>query len=149
MITKLRADQPVLSTLPLVGIIKEIAPTKRAQSDEELGVGEFQRKYFKDCDLYLDEKMQFYQVLGSRKLSLPTWNPFELWRGYQELTERMKPKSIEGNMVGEGVTLGGVLVIGRGDRGVIHTHLEKTGEDPENWIPEIREAALRIIPEVA
>ena len=31
--------------VPLVGLIKEVAPTKQAATDETLGVGEFESKY--------------------------------------------------------------------------------------------------------
>ena len=39
------AKNPGLKKVPLVGIIKEVAPTKQAETDEKLGVGEFQSKY--------------------------------------------------------------------------------------------------------
>ena len=42
-------------TQRLVGVVKEVAPTKQAANDTVLGVGEFQRDYFKGSELYLDE----------------------------------------------------------------------------------------------
>ena len=40
------AKHPDLKRVPLVGLIKEVAPTKQAETDEKLGVGEFQASYF-------------------------------------------------------------------------------------------------------
>ena len=54
-----------------MGLIKEVAPTKQAETDETLGVGEFESKYFPGGALYLDEPKVFYEFLGNRKL-----NPF-------------------------------------------------------------------------
>mmetsp|Transcript_63093 Transcript_63093/g.150397 ORF Transcript_63093/g.150397 Transcript_63093/m.150397 type:complete len:146 (-) Transcript_63093:99-536(-) len=144
MMERLRAETPTLSSVPLVGIIKEVAPTKTADTDEKLGVAEFQKKYFSD-PLYLDEENNFYKALGSRKLSLPSWNPFKLWSGWKKLTARLKSKpEIEGNMVGEGLVQGGVLVIGPGSMGVVHTYLEETGRDPDTWLPAVREAVQQL-----
>ena len=38
----------------LVGFCKEVAPTAKVETDEKLGVSEFQAKYFPDGLLYLD-----------------------------------------------------------------------------------------------
>ena len=40
------ARTPSLGKAPLVAVIKEVAPTKKAATDEILGVAAFQREYF-------------------------------------------------------------------------------------------------------
>ncbi len=98
----------------LIGIVKELAPIGGAKTDRELGVGEFQSKYFGNNPVYLDTEKNFYKVLGSRKIlqqSLSSWNPFKLWRNFKELMARVKGKGIEGNKVGEGLLQGGLLAI--------------------------------------
>uniref|UniRef100_A0A7S3JYT0 Peroxiredoxin-like 2A n=1 Tax=Aureoumbra lagunensis TaxID=44058 RepID=A0A7S3JYT0_9STRA len=120
------------SSVPLVGIIKEVAPTKQAQNDTVLGVDEFQKKYFAGAPLYLDEKKLFYQFLGNRKLITlggflkALINPFNTYNALKEIGERMRTKGIEGNMVGEGLVLGGVLVIAP-DGTTLFQHQEITG----------------------
>lgn len=47
-----------------LGVIKELAPIKGAETDEILGVSEFHTKYFLDHPLYLDSERAFYSALG-------------------------------------------------------------------------------------
>jgi hypothetical protein len=116
-----------------VGIIKEVAPTSQAANDTVLGVGEFERQYFGGGAVYLDEGKQFYGFLGDRKL-ISTRNvfkalvrPLKTWRSLRAVGDRMKSKGIEGNMVGEGLLLGGVLVVDRDGR-VTYSYPETAGE---------------------
>ena len=73
----------LLGSTDLVGIVKEVAPCKGAQTDEELGLGEFQEKYFPH-PLYIDEKKDAYKYLGDRSLlkdiSIFRWNVFGMYR---------------------------------------------------------------------
>ena len=116
-----------------MGIIKEVAPTSQAATDTVLGVGEFARQYFGGGAVYLDEGKQVYGFLGDRKL-ISTRNvfkalvrPLKTWRSLRAVGDRMKSKGIEGNMVGEGLLLGGVLVVDRDGR-VTYSYPETTGE---------------------
>mmetsp|Transcript_9403 Transcript_9403/g.17957 ORF Transcript_9403/g.17957 Transcript_9403/m.17957 type:complete len:87 (+) Transcript_9403:472-732(+) len=56
-----------------------------------------------------------------------SWNPFKLYRGYKELTKRLKSKEdLEGNLVGEGMIKGGVFVLNpQGE--VMYAYEENTG----------------------
>jgi hypothetical protein len=133
-----------LGNAKLYGIIKEVAPVKGALTDEELGVGEFQSKYFPH-DLYRDADQQFYNLLGSRNLftdnSIPSWNPFSIYSSYQNLKARLRSKSLKGNMAGEGIRLGGIIIAAPG-RDIVYTYLEKTGQEiPENEIVEACKSA--------
>ena len=116
-----------------VGIIKEVAPTAQAANDTVLGVGEFERDYFSGGRVYMDSEKKFYSYLGDRKL-ITTGNvfkalirPLKTWRSLKAVGERMKAKNIEGNMVGEGLLLGGVLVVDKNGE-VTYSYPENTGE---------------------
>ena len=115
----------------LIGLIKEVAPCATAKNDEELGVSEFQSKYF-PMPLYLDEEKKFYSALGDRKITQlkGSWNPFEVWKGLKSIGERIKEKGLEGNMRGEGLVLGGIIVIDtkKNPPQEVFTYYEETGK---------------------
>lgn len=115
----------------LIGVVKELAPCATAKDDAELGVGEFQSKYFGNYPLYLDSELVFYNALGNRKITSDlqgSWNPFKVWEGFKSIGERIKAKGLEGNFRGEGLILGGILVIDPKE-GVIYTYKEETGKE--------------------
>jgi hypothetical protein len=118
----------------LLAVIKEVAPVSGAATDAELGVGEFQSKYFPH-PTYLDKDLKFYEYLGKKSLltqlspwSIYSWNPVRLYTDFVALGERMKAKGLEGNLKGEGFMQGGVLVIDK-DGAVVYQHNEQTGSD--------------------
>ena len=113
----------------LVGLVKEIAPCATAKTDEELGVAEFQKNYWNNNVLYLDEAKAFYSALGDRKITnlKGSWNPFEVWKGLKSIGERIKEKNLEGNFRGEGLVLGGIIVIKKGE--TRFTYYEESGKE--------------------
>jgi hypothetical protein len=101
------------------GIVKEVGV------DDE-GLLDFFRDYF-SYPIYLDQSQQFYKALGSRQMGLPTWNPIKLWGGFQDLAKRMEDKNLTGNMKGEGLVQGGVIVFDkRGQPQAVYQ--EETGQ---------------------
>lgn len=115
----------------IVGIIKEVAPVKGAATDEELGVGEFQSNYFRNYPLYLDEEKLFYSFLGDKNLlgqKLHSWNPFTLYNDFKAMNNRLNQKGIAGNLKGEGLLKGGMLLI-TPEQGVVYRHEEQTGSE--------------------
>lgn len=114
----------------LFSIIKEIAPISGAATDEILGVGEYQSKYFLDYPVYLDERRLFYSAFGNKsliaQLTAGSWNPFTLYSDYTALSKRLKSQKIEGNLKGEGLIKGGLLIV-KTDRTVHYLHSEQTG----------------------
>jgi len=92
---------------------------------ERLGVDEFREKYFKG-ELYLDEEKNLFKAIGNR------------WMGYisglmssafYANLKRVQSKGIAGNIVGEGRQLGGLLVVGPGEQGVLLQYAEKVWGD--------------------
>lgn len=123
-----------LRNVPLIGIIKEVAPTKSVETDEKLGVNEFHVKYFNGRPLYLDEEKLFYRALGGRKLtdSFSFWallKPWELYSSFVKMGARLKEKKIDGNLAGEGLLQGGLMVFGPGEADAIYVYQEKTGSE--------------------
>ena len=64
-------------------------------------------------------------------------NPFKARREMKEMGERMKAKGVEGNMVGDGLAKGGILVIAPDDS-VRHVFYE----DPGQGVPEFEVQAI-------
>lgn len=117
------------------GIVKEI------NVDDE-GLAEFHHDYF-SFPLYRDVNLSVYQALGNRRLKLNTWNPIRMVRGYREMTARLKLKKISGNLKGEGMVQGGVLVFDKQGE-LQYAYNEETGsevnmEDLQNAIDAVRQ----------
>jgi len=97
-----------------VAVVKEVAPTSAAKDDEELGVGEFVSKYFANGEVFLDAEQDFYKGLGSRGMNMNSWNPFKIVKDIADMQKRMDAKGISGNLRGDSVLLGGVMIVNKG-----------------------------------
>lgn len=60
--------------------------------------------------MYKDESQSFYRALGTRKLTISTWNPIRMFRGMRNISKRISKKNISGNYKGEGLVQGGVII---------------------------------------
>jgi hypothetical protein len=104
----------------MMGVLKE-------NTDVE-GVQIFQNKYF-PFPLYVDKERQFYKELGNRKIYTQQWNIFKMLKSYSGVRNRLQTKgNIEGNLKGEGLVQGGVLLVSRA-KGVVFQYAEKTGSE--------------------
>eukprot|EP01038_Epipyxis_sp_PR26KG_P015298 gene15298-20609_t len=115
-------------------VFVEVAPVSGAATDAELGVNEFQIKYFNGNPLFIDSELKFYEYLGSKSsltqlVRETSWNPFKLYRDFNSLSQRLKTKQIEGNLKGEGLTKGGLLIISSSKQEVVYQHSETTGAE--------------------
>jgi len=115
---KLSSLLPILNAknIRLIGVVHE-----------ELGAAEFAEKFFVG-PIYLDSDRSFFKALGNRWLGLTGFFKIDVWKNIF----RAKQIGIEGNMKGEGRLLGGLLVIGPGDQGVIFEHREQVWGDHAN-----------------
>jgi len=105
----------------LFGIVKETGV------DDE-GLAEFYWESY-PYTLYKDEEMVFYNdFFGGRKLGLSTWNPFSLYSGYKKMTKRLEEKNLSGNLKGEGLLQGGIIIFGK-DGKPAYAYQEETGSD--------------------
>jgi len=94
--------------------------------DDE-GLAEFESNFF-PYPLYRDESKTFYNALGLRKMSLKpkSWNPLKIYRGMRDMLKRLSDKNISGNMVGEGLIQGGIIIFDRNGK-ARYAYREETG----------------------
>jgi len=110
----------------LFGIVKEVGV------DDE-GLAEFQSNFFPH-PLYRDELKTFYTALGARKLAAKSWNPYKIFRGLRNVYKRLKEKKISGNLTGEGLIQGGIIIFDKNGK-ARYAYREETGfEVPINDI---------------
>jgi len=92
---------------------------------ETKGADEFAKNYLTGGQVYLDQDRSLFQALGDRWLG---WRGFFLPSVWKNII-RAKKKGVQGNMEGEGRLLGGVIVVGPANQGVLFVHLEKVWGD--------------------
>jgi hypothetical protein len=113
------AAEENLNGFGLFGLIKETGV------DDE-GLLEFHSNSF-PFPLYRDEGLVFYnEFFGTNKLGLPSYNPLRLYRGYKKMTARLNKKGLEGNLKGEGILQGGIVIFGK-DGEAKFAYKEETG----------------------
>lgn len=99
-------------------MVKEEELPEPVEQEKMRGLVEFQNDYFGGGPMYLsDEARTLYEYLGNQPiftlgtLGKALLNPLKARREMKEMGERMKAKSVEGNMVGDGLVKGGILCI--------------------------------------
>jgi len=122
--------------LPVFAVVKEVEAADEVAAEKMLGLAEFEDKYF--CGpLYHDPERCFWTALGNKPiftfgtLGKALINPLKARRELKAMGERQKAKGVEGNMVGDGLAKGGILVIAP-DSTVKHVFYE----DPGNGVPQ-------------
>ncbi len=110
-----------LAGFGLFGVIKETGV------DDE-GLMEFYEESFTQ-PLYKDENLDFFnEFFGRKKLGFTTFNPYRLYKGYKTMTARLNEKGLSGNLKGEGLVQGGIIVFGR-DGKAKFAYREETGKE--------------------
>lgn len=105
----------------MFGTVKEIGV------DDE-GLAAFYNDHF-EFPLYKDDGLVLYNdFFGKRKLWFTTYNPFKLYSGYMELKNRLAQKKLEGNMLGEGMVQGGVILFDKNGK-ARYAYEEETGKE--------------------
>jgi hypothetical protein len=103
----------------IFGVVKETGV------DDE-GLSDFYSKSF-TYPLYRDERLVFYNdFFNGRKLGLSSFNPYKLYKGYKKMTARLNEKGLEGNMKGEGIVQGGIIIFNRKGE-AMYAYEEETG----------------------
>lgn len=113
---------PELQGFGFFGTIKETGV-------DDDGLLEFAKLY--PFPLYRDADLTFYEALGNRRLTLETWNPIRIFNGVFWLREAMKrvgDKKLDGNLKGEGLLKGGVIIFGK-DGKQKYAYAEETFEE--------------------
>ena len=116
------SKDPELKGFGFFGTVKETGV------DNE-GLVEFAKTY--PFPLYRDGELRFYEALGNRKLTMETWNPIRIVNGIFWLRNAMKrvsDRKLEGNLKGEGLKKGGVIIFGK-DGKPKYAYAEETFEE--------------------
>jgi hypothetical protein len=104
---------------------KQLYPKK-----DDLGLLEFYKDYY-PFPLYRDVNQEFFAAFGNRTIFADSsWssyvNPLKLWRSMKDVKKRFAEKNITGNLKGDGLVAGGVIVFGK-DGAPKYQYLESTG----------------------
>lgn len=135
--SRLKAADSSLS-FRLLGVVKEVSTAP----DDYLGLDKF-RDYFPGGEIFFDEEMSFYSLLGKgsfRSMGLGSLFSWSMIKKYQTIGS----KGMTGNLRGDGKIQGGVIVVGPGDQGVLYEHQEITGQDPIEFISDVEAAILKM-----
>lgn len=119
------------------GVVKEV-------DVDNAGLAEFYQSFY-NFPLFLDVEQQTYQAFGSRRIALTTWNPFRLYQGMKEMGARLASKNITGNLVGEGMIQGGILLFDASTGELRYAFDEEIGS--ELPVQDIRAAVGAIVRE--
>lgn len=107
----------------LFGLVKETGV------DDE-GLIDFYKNHFPH-PLYKDVDLEYYRAFGDKSiLGSVSWNPLSWYGGMKKVKERTATKGLEGNLIGEGLKRGGVIIFGK-DGEPKHMYLEETGSELE------------------
>ncbi|KAL7463405.1 hypothetical protein ACHAXS_003779 [Conticribra weissflogii] len=117
------AKSPDFEGFAMFGVVKEAGV-------DDAGLSEFYHRHF-PFPLYRDDKWVFYNdFFGRKKIGLRTWNPLQMYRGYKEMMARVKGKKIKGNLAGEGMVQGGLVLFGV-DGKAKYAYEEEVGKELE------------------
>jgi len=107
----------------MFGVVKEVGV-------DDAGLSEFYNAHF-TFPLYKDDKWVFYNdFFGKKKIGLRTWNPLKMYTGYKEMMARVNGKKIKGNLEGEGMVQGGLVIFGA-DGKAKYAYEEEVGKELE------------------
>jgi hypothetical protein len=122
----------------LFGLVKETGV------DDE-GLIEFHKTHYPH-PLYKDVDLEYYRAFGDKKVySDISWNPLSWYGGMKNMQGRLDKKGLEGNLIGEGLKKGGIIIFGTNGEPT-YMYLEETGTELE--LEDIK-AALAAVKEKA
>ncbi|XP_054993799.1 prostamide/prostaglandin F synthase isoform X2 [Sorex araneus] len=99
---------------------------------EALGLQEFLDGGYFTGELFLDETKHFYKELGFRRYSSLTILPAALGRPVREVAAKAKAVGIQGNLSGDVLQSGGLLVVTKGGEQVLLHFVQKS---PGDYVP--------------
>jgi hypothetical protein len=104
----------------IFGVVKETV--------DPIGLMEFHNTYF-PYPLYCDKSYSFYQALGDRRIRLSgLLHTFSLVSLLCDAYHRMSEKHVKGNLKGEGIVQGGIIIFDKNGKPFAMSP-EETGKD--------------------
>jgi hypothetical protein len=111
----------MMSCFKLFGTVKEIHV-------DDTGLNEFYHEYY-TYPMYKDDNLFFYNdFFGKRTVTLPSYNPFKLVSEAVTVKKRLSEKNVSGNIKGEGLVQGGVIVFDKCGK-PRYAYEEETGKE--------------------
>lgn len=105
----------------IFGVVKEIGV-------DDQGLWEFQKDFF-PYPIYRDQSYTFYTALGDRKLAFNLlFNPLGFLPMILDAWNRVTKKGIRGNLRGEGIVQGGIVLFDKSGK-PLAMYQEETGVD--------------------
>ncbi|XP_062049052.1 prostamide/prostaglandin F synthase [Lepus europaeus] len=105
---------------------------------EALGLQEFLDGGYFSGELYLDETKQFYKGLGFKRYNSLSILPAALGKPVRDVAAKAKAVGIQGNLSGDLLQSGGLLVVSKGGDKVLLHFVQKS---PGDYVP--RESILQ------
>jgi prostamide/prostaglandin F2alpha synthase len=96
---------------------------------EQFGAREFVEGQFFDGEVYIDEQKQTYRDLGYKR-----FNWISIWKAILSAVSRRahseaRARNLSGNLAGDGLQNGGLLIVAKGGGQVLLNHCEETPGD--------------------
>lgn len=96
---------------------------------EQLGAEEFVAREFFKGEVYVDEKKTAYQTLGYKRFGWLSIIKALLSLVSRTALSEVRSRNIDGNMSGDGLQNGGLLIVSKGGEKVLLNHKEETPGD--------------------
>ncbi|XP_027621235.1 prostamide/prostaglandin F synthase isoform X3 [Tupaia chinensis] len=100
---------------------------------EVLGLQEFLDGGYFSGELYLDESKQFYKELGFKRYNSLSILPAAIGKPVRDVAAKAKAVGIQGNLSGDLLQSGGLLVVSKGGDRVLLHFIQKS---PGDYVPQ-------------
>lgn len=115
-------NSELMKGFEMFGVVKEIGV------DDE-GLTAFYKDHF-TYPLFKDDGLVFYNdFFGKRSIiKFSLFNPFSMYGSYKEMQKRLEEKKLKGNMTGEGLIQGGIVIFDKNGK-ARYAYEEETGQE--------------------
>uniref|UniRef100_A0A8C5ZZ29 Prostamide/prostaglandin F synthase n=1 Tax=Marmota marmota marmota TaxID=9994 RepID=A0A8C5ZZ29_MARMA len=117
----------------LQGVLDQHGVRLLGVGPETLGLQEFLDGGYFSGELYLDESKQFYKELGFKRYNSLSILPAALGKPVRDVAAKAKAVGIQGNLSGDLLQSGGLLVVSKGGDKVLLHFVQKS---PGDYVPQ-------------
>uniref|UniRef100_I3M3C0 Prostamide/prostaglandin F synthase n=2 Tax=Ictidomys tridecemlineatus TaxID=43179 RepID=I3M3C0_ICTTR len=117
----------------LQGVLDQHGVRLLGVGPETLGLQEFLNGGYFSGELYLDESKQFYKELGFKRYNSLSILPAALGKPVRDVAAKAKAVGIQGNLSGDLLQSGGLLVVSKGGDKVLLHFVQKS---PGDYVPQ-------------
>ncbi|MBZ3882463.1 Prostamide/prostaglandin F synthase [Sciurus carolinensis] len=117
----------------LQGVLDQHGVRLLGVGPETLGLQEFLDGGYFSGELYLDESKQFYKELGFKRYNSLSILPAALGKPVRDVAAKAKSLGIQGNLSGDLLQSGGLLVVNKGGDKVLLHFVQKS---PGDYVPQ-------------